>query len=129
MSIVRVDILKKPKRRILKTLQKHIFQKFSWTNWAVGKGGPDGVGGGGARRKIGKCKIFTCDEHLRLWFIYWARHKWQKVDSFYWICHFSPKLSYHCHQPQLCKFLFLIRTLVKANNSFHVWLFVINIRS
>ena len=42
MLAVRVDIPKKPKRRILRNLQKHIFQKFSWTNRTVGKEGPGG---------------------------------------------------------------------------------------
>ena len=41
---------------------------------------------------------------------------WQKVDSICWICRFSSKLSYHSHQQRLCKFLFLIWALVKANN-------------
>ena len=50
------------------------------------------------------------------WFIYSTRHKWQKVDSFFWICRFSSKLGYQSHQEQLCNFLFLIRTLVKASN-------------
>ena len=34
-------------------------------------------------RKIGKHKVFTCEERVRLWFIYWTQHKWQKVDSFF----------------------------------------------
>ena len=34
-------------------------------------------------RKIGNQKIFTGEEYMRLEFIYWGRHKWQKVDSFF----------------------------------------------
>ena len=49
----------------------------------------------------------------KMWdFIYWTRHKWQKVDSIFWICCFSSKLTYHSYQQQVCKFLFLIRTFV-----------------
>ena len=51
------------------------------------------------------------------WFIYWTGHKWQKVDSFFWICCFSCKLSCHNYQQQVCKFLFLIRTVVKTNKN------------
>ena len=35
-------------------------------------------------------------------FIYWTIHNWQKVDSFFWICRFSSKVSYHSYQ-QLTK--------------------------
>ena len=31
-------------------------------------------------------------------FIYWTRHKWQKVDSLFWIWWFSSKWSYHSYQ-------------------------------
>ena len=54
---------------------------------------------------------------INIWFIYWTRHKWQKVDSFFWMCRFSSKLSYHSdYWQRLCKFLFLIWALLKANN-------------
>ena len=33
--------------------------------------------------KIGKHKVFTCEERVRLCFIYWTQHKWQKLDSFF----------------------------------------------
>ena len=39
-------------------------------------------------------------------FIYWTRHKWQKVDSFSWICRFSSNLIYHSYQQRVCKSLF-----------------------
>ena len=64
-------------------------------------------------RKIGNHKIFTGEEYMRLEFIYWARHKWQKVDSFFWICRFSSKLSYHSYQQRVCKSMFLTKTFVK----------------
>ena len=47
--------------------------------------------------------LFRVNEHLRLEFIYWIRHKWQKVDSFFWISRFSSKFS--CQQ-RVCKILF-----------------------
>ena len=50
-------------------------------------------------------------------FIYWARLKWQKVDSFFWIYRFSSKLSYHSYQHRVCKFMFLTRTFVKTNSN------------
>ena len=40
-----------------------------------------------------------------------------KKDSFYWICCFSSKLSYHSYQQRVRKFLFLIRTSVKTNRN------------
>ena len=49
--------------------------------------------------------------------IYWTRQKWQKVDRSLWIFRFSNKLSYHSYQQQVCKFLFLIRILVKTNSN------------
>ena len=64
--------------------------------------------------KIGNHKIFTGEEYKRLEFIYWARHKWPKVDSFFWICRFSSKLSYHSYQERVCKVMFLTRTFVKT---------------
>ena len=45
-------------------------------------------------RKNGNDKVFTGEEYMRLEFIYWARHRWQKVDSFFWICRLSNELSY-----------------------------------
>ena len=69
------------------------------------------------RRKIGKHKIFTCEEHMRLECIYWTRHKWQKIDSFFWICYFSSKLSYHSYKQRVCKIMRLIRTFVKTNKN------------
>ena len=69
-------------------------------------------------RKIGTHKIFTCEEHMRLEFIYWTGHKWQKVDSFFSFCHFSSKLSYHSYQQRVCKIMFPIRTFVKTNSNF-----------
>ena len=56
---------------------------------------------------------------LFIWdlFIYWTRHKWQKVDSFFWICYFSSKLSYHSYQQRVCKFLFLTETFVKTKSN------------
>ena len=62
-------------------------------------------------------KIFACEEHMRLEFIYWTRHKWQKVDSFFSFCHFSSKLSYHSYQQRVCKIMFPIRTFVKTNSN------------
>ena len=50
-------------------------------------------------------------------FNYWTRHECQKVDSFFWICCFSSKLSCHSHQQQVWQSLFLIRTLVKTNSN------------
>ena len=50
-------------------------------------------------------------------FIYWARLKWQKVDSFFWIYRFSSKLSYHSYQHRICKIMFLTRTFVKTNSN------------
>ena len=67
-------------------------------------------------RKIGKYKFFTCEYVNNFWefslFI-----KWQKVDSFFWICCFNSKLSYHSYQQRVCKFLFSIGTLVKTNSN------------
>ena len=68
-------------------------------------------------RKIRTRKIFTCEEHIRLKFTYWTRHKWQKVDSFFSFCHFSSKLSYHSCQQRVCKIMFPIRTFVKTNSN------------
>ena len=34
----------------------------------------------------------------RLKFISWTRNKWQILDSFFWICRFSSKLSYHSYE-------------------------------
>ena len=65
--------------------------------------------------KIGNHKIFTNEELMRLEFIYWERHKWQKVDSFFWICHFSNEFSYYSYQQRVCKIVFLTRTFVKTN--------------
>ena len=59
-------------------------------------------------RNIGTHKIFTCEEHMRLEFIYWTRHKWQKLDSFFSFCHFSSKLSYHSYHQRVCKIMFPI---------------------
>ena len=61
--------------------------------------------------------IFTCKEHMRLEFIYWTKHKWQKADSLFWFCHFSSKLSYHSCQQQICKIMRPIRTFVKTNSN------------
>ena len=49
--------------------------------------------------------------------MYWTRHKRQKVNSFFWICCFSSKLSYHSYQQRVCKILFLIRTFIKTNSN------------
>ena len=49
-------------------------------------------------------------------FIYWTRHKWQKVDSFSWICRFISKLSYHSYQKRVGKILFF-KNLVKTNSN------------
>ena len=68
-------------------------------------------------RKIGTHKIFTCEEHMRLEFIYWTGHKWQKVDSFFSFCHFSSKLSYHSCQQRVCMIMFPIITFVKTNSN------------
>ena len=38
-----------------------------------------------------------------------------KVDHFFWMCHFSQKLSYHRYQQPVCKIIFSIRTFVKKN--------------
>ena len=67
--------------------------------------------------KIEKHKIFISEEHLKLEFIYWTRRKWQKLDIFFWICHFSSKLIYHSYQQQVCKILFFIKTFVKRNSN------------
>ena len=68
-------------------------------------------------RKIGTHKIFTCEEHMGLEFIYWTRHKWQKVDSFFSFYHFSCKLSYHSYQQRVCEIMFPIKTFVKTNSN------------
>ena len=73
-----------------------------------------------ASNKKKTSKTYQCiwDFHVksenRLEFIYWTRHKWQKVDSFFWISYFSSKLSYHSYQQRVCKIKFLIRTFVKT---------------
>ena len=88
--------------------QKNCFLMFSESmksNWqkcrAVGKGGrgrrqPPTISWSKIvfPRKIGNHKIFTGEEYMRLESIYWTRHKWQKVGSFFWIWRFSSKLSY-----------------------------------
>ena len=61
-------------------------------------------------------KIFTCKQHVRLYFIYWTRQKWQKVNSFFWLYCFNSQLSYHSYQ-WVCKFLFLITTFVKMSSN------------
>ena len=50
-------------------------------------------------------------------FIYWARHKWQKVDSSFWICRFSRKLSYHSSQQRVSNILFFRRTFVETDSN------------
>ena len=77
-------------------------------------------------RKIGTHKIFACEEHMRLEFIYWTRHKWQKVDSFFSFCHFSSKLSYHSYQQRVCKIMFPIRTFIKTNSNLMCGSFLLN---
>ena len=64
-------------------------------------------------RKIGKHKTFTCEKHVRLQLIHWARHKWQKVDIFFYICRFSN----HSHHQIVCKFLFFMRNFVKTKSN------------
>ena len=80
------------------------------------------------RRKIEKQNFYMWRTYE---FIYWTRHKWQKVDSFFWICCFSCKLTYHSYQQRVCKIMLLIRTFVKTNVClfFNVCLFLINLRS
>ena len=56
--------------------------------------------------------------HVKLQFINWIRHKWQKVNTFFWISCFSSTLNYHCYPKRVCKILFLIRTFVKMNSTF-----------
>ena len=70
---------------------------------AVGK--REGEGGNRKRQNFYMWRTYT-----RLEFIYWTRHKWQKVDSFFWLCHFSSKLSYHSYHQGVCESKFLIRT-------------------
>ena len=50
--------------------------------------------------------MFTCEEYMRLEYIYYTRHKWQKVDS----------MSYNSYQQRVCKIKFLMRTFVKTNS-------------
>ena len=48
----------------------------------------------------------------------WTRHKLQKGASFFWICCcLSSKITYHSYLQRVCKFLFLIRTLVKTTSN------------
>ena len=106
---------------LLLQLQTHSFHNFyghcrsrirMFVRWsrAAGKAGAVGREVGGAspltisRSKIiffqvksENIKIFTCEKHMRLECIYWTSHKWQKVESFFWICYFSSKLSYHSY--------------------------------
>ena len=76
-------------------------------------------------RKIGKHKTFTCEEHIRLECIYWTRHKWQKVDSFFWICYFRSKLIYHSYQQRVCNIRLLIRTFAKTKSNLMCGSFII----
>ena len=84
-------------------------------------------GGGGQRAPasfpppptVSRSKSFFPRLHANnMWdFIYWTRHKWQKVDSFFWICCFSIKLSYNSYQQKVCKFSFLKRIFAKTNRN------------
>ena len=73
---------------------------------AVGKGGARGGGGRQPNHhfldqifffhvKSENRKFLHVKNIMRLEFVYWTKHKWQKVDSFFWIRRFSSKLSYH----------------------------------
>ena len=61
---------------------------------------------------------------------------WQKADSFFWICYFSSKLSYHgkwsyrSYQQGFCLYFFGFNMNVcKKKWQFNVWLFLINVQS
>ena len=54
---------------------------------------------------------------MRLEFIYWKRHKLQKVDTFFLIFRLTSKLSYRSYQKGVCKIMLLIRTFVKKDSN------------
>ena len=68
-------------------------------------------------RNVRKRKNFACAKHMRFEFNSQTRHKWQKVDSFFWICRFNSRLNYHSYQQKVCKIMFLITTFVKTNSN------------
>ena len=65
--------------------------------------------------KLEKIKILNVKNRLE--FIFWTRHKWQKVDSFseFVVSAVNWAITVTNNQQRVCKIMFLIRTFVKAN--------------